>query len=256
MSRRVSLTVGCRRGRAAGCFWPAEINGTSGYEEAAAQGLVAGINAALQLQGRPAWHPPREESFLGVLCGDLTTRGFDEPYRMLPARAARLSLREDNAGLRLWSRARDLGLAPPGQTDRHRNLEAEVQALQRRLSEVDRTWIRRPETDLDALAKQPGLVGSSPEARRQLYLKLRYEPYEQQRRLAARRLRELGPWSIPSDLRFESVVGLSGEALAALRAGMPVTLAEAERLPGMTSAALAVLAAHVRRRAPATRPEA
>ncbi len=225
------------------------MNGSSGYEEAAAQGLVAGVNAALRSQGRPAWRPARATSFLGVLCEDLTARGYDEPYRVLPARAeARLTLRQDNAALRLWRTGRELGVASEASCRRAEALEKRVAARVDSLDDADVRWLRRPETPPDALVARWGGDG---EEWRAVYLQLRYEPYERQRALAEQRLDSLAALPIPLELPLDSVVGLSAEARAALHRARPRTLGEAKGLPGLTPSALALLATHLRRRATA-----
>jgi tRNA uridine 5-carboxymethylaminomethyl modification enzyme len=233
-----------------GLFAAGQINGSSGYEEAAGQGLVAGVNAARRVQGRPSWIPDRQISYLGVLCDDLTSKGFEEPYRLLPARAeARLSLREGNAALRLGPAARELGLVEPRKARRIDALREEIDRAHRSLGEEQLRRLRHPDLTLERARKEIAeLTGMSADAAREVYLDVRYAPYEAQRRLAETRLSGLDLLPIPEALRYASISGLSGEALDILEERRPQTLAAARALPGVNAAQLAVLVAHLRRR--------
>jgi tRNA uridine 5-carboxymethylaminomethyl modification enzyme len=233
-----------------GLYSAGQVNGSSGYEEAAGQGLVAGVNAARAVMRMPSWVPDPRSSYLGVLCEDLTRRGYDEPYRLLPSRAeARLLLREGNAALRLQTNAAELGLSNAHDTSRIAALRAEIDRTVRALTEKEVRLLRNPALTLEtALAEIPllGAVGAT--AARELYLDIRYAPYEAQRRLAEKRLDDLAALSIPPDLRYSAVTGLSGEAADVLEQRRPRTVAEARALPGVNGAMMAVLAAHLRRR--------
>jgi tRNA uridine 5-carboxymethylaminomethyl modification enzyme len=233
-----------------GLFTAGQINGSSGYEEAAGQGLVAGVNAARSMLGHPPWVPDPRLSYLGVLCQDLTQRGFDEPYRLLPARAEeRLSLREGNAGIRLGPTARELGIVDAEKLAPMDALREEVNAGMASLSEDDRRQLRNPGLTLqDAPMEVPELARLSQMAASEVYLEVRYSPYVAQKRLADERLARFDGLAIPSALRFAGIAGLSGEAVEILESRRPCTLAEARGLPGINASALAVLLAHLRRR--------
>ena len=234
-----------------GLFTAGQINGSSGYEEAAGQGLVAGINAARLAQTIAPWVPNPEQSYLGVLCEDLVKKGFDEPYRLLPARAeARLALREGNAALRMSASAGEVGLADVSTLEELDALRAEIDDTTARLNEGELRLLRRPNLALsDAHAEVAALRGLSEDVSREVYLDVRYAPYETQRRMAKKRLSDLADFPLPLRLQFGQVAGLSTEAKEALELARPSTLGEAGALPGVSTSALAVLAAHLRRRA-------